>query len=267
MDKNTRFTGIVLAADREASDPVAQAANTSCKAMAPVGGIPMIMRVMRALQQSSQVDKRTICGPSRAILEQEEQLTQLLDKEDIQWLTPQASPSTSALMAMQLLPDTQPILLTTADHALLSPEMVDYFCSAARNTHYDLVIALANHSIVSKAFPEQRRTRLRFREGDFCGCNLFAFLTHESRKAAEIWRDAERFRKHPARIAGIFGVSMLLLYLLRMLSLQSALQRLSRRTGIRIGVVVMPQPQAAIDVDSVQDWEFANTLENTGRAT
>ncbi len=267
MNQTKLYTGIVLAADREACEPVAQAAKTRCKAMAPVGGSPMVLRVLGALRQSQQVDERIICGPSKIILEQEQQLIQLLNEEGIQWVTPQASPSASALSAMQSLPHSRPVLLTTADHALLSAELVDYFCTAARKTDYDLVIALAKHSTVSAAFPEQRRTRLRFRDDDYCGCNLFAFLTPESRKAAEVWREAEQFRKRPARIAGIFGVSMLLLYLFRMLSLEGALRHLSRRINIRIGVVVMPYPEAAVDVDTVKDWEFVNALETIVRTT
>ena len=43
-----RFTALVLAGSRGAADPVAQAAGVAHKALAPVGGIPMILEARTA---------------------------------------------------------------------------------------------------------------------------------------------------------------------------------------------------------------------------
>ena len=43
------FTAVVLAGDRTADDPVARAAGVPCKALALVGGRPMVHRVLEAL--------------------------------------------------------------------------------------------------------------------------------------------------------------------------------------------------------------------------
>ena len=42
---------------------------------------------------------------------------------------------------------------------------------------------LARHADVLTAFPGSKRTALRFRDGAYCGCNLFAFLTPAGRRA------------------------------------------------------------------------------------
>ena len=43
------FTALVLAGDRTPDDPVARAAGVPCKALALVGGRPMVSRVLDAL--------------------------------------------------------------------------------------------------------------------------------------------------------------------------------------------------------------------------
>ena len=67
---DTLFNAIVMAADRNPDDPVASAAGVACKALAPVDGIPMVLRVLQALDDSLHVGSRLLCGPPGPLLEQ-----------------------------------------------------------------------------------------------------------------------------------------------------------------------------------------------------
>jgi len=49
-------------------------------------------------------------------------------------------------------------------------------------------------------------------------------------------------------------------YLLGRLSLPDALGHISGRMGVRVGAVLLPFPEAAVDVDTVEDWRFAESL-------
>ena len=44
------------------------------------------------------------------------------------------------------------------------------------------------------------------------------------------------------------------------LSLKEALDRISRRLGFKAGAVIMPFAEAAVDVDSVKDWELVERI-------
>ena len=57
---STPFTAIIMAADRNPDDPVTRAAGVSCKALTPVGGIPMVLRVLNALEESLSVGPRLL---------------------------------------------------------------------------------------------------------------------------------------------------------------------------------------------------------------
>ena len=49
-------------------------------------------------------------------------------------------------------------------------------------------------------------------------------------------------------------------YLTGRLTLDEAMDRISRRLGFKAGVVVMPYPEAAIDVDSIRDWRYVEEI-------
>ena len=44
------------------------------------------------------------------------------------------------------------------------------------------------------------------------------------------------------------------------LSLAEALKRVSRRLGLTAGAVIMPFAEAAVDVDSVEDWKLVERI-------
>jgi len=128
----TPFTAVVLAGDRGSMDPVARAAGVSSKSLTPVGGRPMVLRVLDALEAAREVEEIVLCGPAKSAWEQDKELPVRVGSGKVRWLQSQATPSSSTYHAMQSLQDRTPVLVTTADHALLTAEMVDYFCSGAR---------------------------------------------------------------------------------------------------------------------------------------
>ena len=254
------FTAIILAADRSADDPVTRAAGVSCKALTPVGGIPMVQRVLNALEESLAVGPRLLCGPPWPLLEQAATLKSGVDAGDYSWTANRDSPSASAGATLEQIPDSQPVLLTTADHALLSSQIIDYFCAQACTADFDLLVGLAPHELVATTYPGVHRTRLRFSDRDYCSCNLFAFMTPRSRTITTFWRKVESQRKRPWRMFATLGWWPVFKYLLGRLSLQEALARISGRLEMKIGVVILPFAEAAVDVDTENDWRLVQQI-------
>ncbi|GJL61379.1 MAG: hypothetical protein NPIRA04_00330 [Nitrospirales bacterium] len=254
------FTAIILAGSRAAHDPVAEAAGVPCKAFTPVGNTPMVCRVLETLQAAETVSRRLLCGPSWSIIEQEPKLRTRIDAQEIEWIEPQATPSTSAAFAMHSIPQENPILLTTADHALLTTDMVNYFCSKAWESQGDVVAGLVPYDLVKQAFPESKRTVMKFKDQGYCGCNLFAFLTPQGRTMATFWQQIEQERKKPLRLIGMLGWMAVLRFVTGNLSLAQGLEGLSKKLHLRVRTVSLPFPEAAVDVDTVADWELAKKI-------
>lgn len=258
--KNTsdlaRFSALVLAGDRHLDDPVAALGASGCKALTPVNGIPMLHRVLATLQASDRVDQITLVGPHRPLLDGDPLMHALLSTGAISALEPAASPSASALVGLQHI-TARPVLVTTADHALLRPEMVNYFLKHSWSSACDVMVAVTPLKTVLAMFPDNRRTAIKLHGGPYCGSNMFAFMTPESEKLAAFWRNIEQQRKNPRKvIANALGFAATLRYLLGILSLDQAMQRISATVGVRVGAVVMPFAEAAVDVDSLSDHQL-----------
>jgi CTP:molybdopterin cytidylyltransferase MocA len=248
-----RMTAIVLAGDRTRNDPLAQSAAAGSKALVEIGGEPMVYRVLRALRESRTVARTILAGPSADALDSAEQLKTWINAGELDWQPPSSSPSTSAWEVMRDVDSEQPVLLTTADHPLLTAEMVDAFGRQSLADDVDVTVGLAPYALVQEAYPNMRKTVLRFSDGEFCGCNLFAFLTPEGRSMADFWRRIEQQRKKPLRVIGMLGWRAVIRYRLGLLPLDEALGKLGKRLGLRLRAVILPYANASIDVDSIAD--------------
>jgi len=262
-EKTAEFRSVLLAGERPGGSALSRAFKISASVMVPVAGKPSLERVMQAVKESQIADGGIICGPSADVVANSEELNKLLQGPDFEWLAPATGPAASALSALEKL-NHFPALLTAGDHALLTGVIVDDFCnrvlSRTRQSSYDIVIGFVPYKLVQAAWPESKRTILKFSNGQFCGSNLFAILNPKGCNALSFWRQAEADRKQPWRIARYFGPITLLRYLFRRLTLEDTLQSLSNAAGCRIGFVEVNFARAAMDVDSVEDQKLAEEI-------
>lgn len=249
---NGDWVAVVLAGDRGDQDPVARETGAHCKAMADVAGRALLGRVLDTLARCDDIAECRVVGPDAAIVKANPTLADLIAAAGARWIAPAPSPVASALAALDTLGTDRPVLITTADHALLTPAMVHTMCGTG--AELDLGVGLVEHARVQAAYPGTRRTATRLGRTAYCSCNLFAIYRPAGRRLIERWRRVESERKHPARIvAGMLGWGALIRYALRALPLDAAFAGLSQRHGLRAGPVLLDAPNAAIDVDSVAD--------------
>jgi hypothetical protein len=151
-----------------------------------------------------------------------------------------------------------PLLVTTADHALLDPATVDEFCAAAGNA--DIAIGVVERANLLSRLPATQRTWLKFRGGAYTGANLFALKSPAVRPAIELWRSVEQDRKKAWRILSLLGPSVLLAVALRLVSLDEVLARLSARLGLNVEAVQLSNPLAGVDIDKAEDHALAEAI-------
>lgn len=250
------FASLILAGERADRDPLRDETGVACKALLDIDGKIMIRRVIDALDGAGSVSSIHLSGPTEACVKSDAGLSGLIEQSRVEWAAPGPSPSTSAFEMLGRFATDQPVLITTADHPLLTSEIVDHFCRDSAATGCDVVVGLAPYALVHAAYPDLKKTVLRFRDGEYCGCNLFAFLTEDGRRVADFWRRVEQDRKKPLVVIRLLGLWTLLRYRLGWLTLDRALAGLSRRVGLRVGVVILPYAHASVDVDSVSDYRL-----------
>lgn len=253
---------IVLAGDRGPTDPVARATGAPCKVMAPVSGRPLLARVLDVVTTAPQFGAIRLVGPAPRLIDDNPALAAVIERyPQAKYLTPGASPVASAMAALATIEESRPVLITTADHALLSQSMLAAMCRIP--PALDLGVGMIERRRVHDAFPDSRRTAIRLGGDGYCGCNLFALYQPPARRLVERWRRVENERKHPARVvAGMLGWGALVRYALGRLTLAGAFARLSARHGVRVGAVLLDEPRAAVDVDSVADLRQVERILN-----
>lgn len=250
----SKFTAVIMAGSRGAADPVAQSFGKSHKCLVEVAGQTMLWRVLETVGSSPHVDRVVLC------IEQSWQHLPAIEERiasgALERLDAAGSPATSALRALDAL--APPLLIVTADHPLLDTDMIDYFCSRARRG--DVGVALARADLVLEKYPESVRTLLRFADGGYCGCNLFAINTPAARAAVTFWTTLESERKRPWRLIRMLGIGTLARYLCGRLTLGQALARFSRKLDLAAAAVEMPYAEAAIDVDKLTDLALVESI-------
>ncbi|GGB18994.1 hypothetical protein GCM10011380_05690 [Sphingomonas metalli] len=241
---------LILAGSRSgAVDPVATYAGVAHKALIVLGGETLLARVAGALDAAG-LSPIAVSADHPAVVAEAERL-------GLTVLPPEAGPSASVGAALAAL--GTPLLVTTADHALLEAEWVRRFRADAP-TGADVAVLLARRDVVEAAAPATRRTWLRFADGDWSGCNLFLLATPAAAGAIGLWQAVEADRKRPWRIVRRLGPGLLLRYLLGRLTLGEALAHLGARAGLRAAAVASPFGLAAVDVDKPADLDLVRTL-------
>nr|WP_211113697.1 nucleotidyltransferase family protein [Azospirillum endophyticum] len=248
-----------MAGSRGAADPVAAAAGVSHKALAPVAGVPMLVRVLETLAAVPRVGRVAVVIERPGLVLEDPAFAGFLARGTLEVVPAASSPSRSVLAALEAVPDPFPCLVTTADHPLLTPAMVEHFWTQAP-PDADAAVGLARAETIRAAHPDTRRTYLRFGDGAWSGCNLFVLRTETALSVVSFWRRVEQDRKKPWRMIGLLGPGMLLSYVLGRLRLGAALAALGRRTGTRLAAVEMPFADAAVDVDRPDDLALAEAI-------
>lgn len=252
-----KYTAIVLAGSRPGRDALAQAFGADLKALIPVAGEPMVARPVRALLASECV------GDVIVLTQEPERIADALPKDARIAVRKSGETIASTMLALCFERETQwPLLVTTADHALLDAATVDEFC---RSPEADLAVGVVERALLMGRFPDSRRTWLKFRGGAYTGANLFALRSPKVAAAIELWRSVEQDRKKGWRIVSLLGPVALLGTALRLLSIDQLLARLGQKIGLSVKAVRLGNPLAGIDVDKSEDHALVEAI-LTGRA-
>ena len=247
------WTAILLAGARPGSDPFAAAHGTDLKPLIPVLGVPMVARVATTLLASDKV------GEIRVLTQQPARIAEALP-EDAR-LKLGTSDGTIAQTIQRILADPQtqyPLIVTTADHALLTPAMIADFLAKADGA--DVAVGLVERKNLLGRLPESKRTWLKFRGGAYSGANLFALGGPEAARAVELWRSVEQDRKKGLKMVAALGPTLLVGSILRLRSLQGTLDKVGKKIGFTIRAVEMDDPLASVDVDKQADHELVTAI-------
>lgn len=242
---------IILAGSRYGEcEPLAQHGKVSHKALLPVGGKPMIERVVEALEATGGL------GPLWVSIEKPDYLSFLGNR--IKTLTAASTPSDSVFQAVKKI--GFPCLVTTADHALLQPEWVKEFLQKSHESQTDITAGIATIETIMRDVPVTKRTYIKLSDISFSGCNLFFLNSPKAMNVIILWQKLQKNRKHPFKMAWTLGISTLLKFLTRRLSIKALESRLYSLTGASARFIPLSDGRAAVDIDKISDLTLAEQI-------
>ncbi len=249
---------VILAGSRPEGDPLALEAKATCKAVIPVAGVPMVGRVARTLRDHSGIASVTIMAQQPGLIRKDPALQWLCADQNIIFAQSRGTIA-QTIKGVLADPNTRfPLLVTTADNALLSGPMIDSFLR--QMVGCDVGLAMVERKTLLAAYPASRRTWLKFRGGQYSGANLFYVGSKKALTVVDLWEQIEQDRKKAWKTFSIFGPRLLLLAGLRILSFPEVLRRASKNLDVTIRMAEMPQPEACIDVDKMSDLALVEEI-------
>lgn len=230
------------------------------KAFVEIGGTTLVGRVLRALRGASAIERIVVVAPPV-----EWQHPDLAIADDFR---PDGVRMRDSLRngLGGFAPDEE-VLVAASDLPVLSSEAAADFVERIAELRADVVYGCVEKNAHLARYPDVPHTWAHMRDGTFCGGGMVAI---KPRALPVLERFIERLgavRKHPFRLASLFGWDMLALFAVRQLSIAQAEARGSKILGARVRALVSSYPDMAVNVDRVSDVALARLLVSSGNAS
>jgi CTP:molybdopterin cytidylyltransferase MocA len=265
MTPNRLRRALVLAGRRSAGDALAESQGLTHKALLPIAGVPMGVRVLTALAATPGIERIGVsCDDPQLVARLEGLMSGVRPGLRLEHHASARSPAASLGDFIASLADGELALVTTADHPLMTTEIVRHFVEQAAGCDADVVAGVVSERVYRASFPAGPRTFVRFSDDAFSGANLFLVRAPGAVRVAYFWVRLEGVRKRPWRLVSHFGVGTLVRFLAGKLTVAGALAEASKVIGARLDAVFLPFAEAALDVDKPADLATVKALIEAG---
>jgi molybdopterin-guanine dinucleotide biosynthesis protein A len=247
-----RFDAVVLAGGP--IDEVArQQPGAPNKAFVVIGGKTLVARVLEPLRASASIGRIVVVAPA--------EVRRRADLAEADELRPDGKRITDSLRngLAGFAPDSD-VLIVASDLPVLTVPAVDDFAERTRTLNADVVYGCVERTVHMASFPQVPHTWARMREGTFCGGGIVAM---KPRALPLLERFIERLgaaRKHPIRLASLFGWDVLLRFAFRRLTVAQAEARATSILGAPVRALISPFAETGVNVDRATDVALAEEL-------
>ncbi len=222
------------------------------KALLDIGGKPMVQWVLDALSEARQVENVVLIG-----LTEESGVT---CTKPLSFIPNQGGMIENIIaginQVMRVNPSSTRVLLVSSDIPGITAQMVDWEISETSQAPVDICYTVAQRELVERRYPGSRRTFTRLKDVEVCGGDINVVSTSVISTNMAIWEKLIASRKNPLQQAAIMGFDTLLLVLLRALTLEQAVKRITKRLKMSGRAIVTPYAEMAMDVDKPNQLEL-----------
>lgn len=256
----TAPTILILAGKRDGKlDPMAEQAGVTHKAVVPIRGKPLIAWVLEAAEAAWPGAPILVSIHDPAVLAGIPIVDRLTAAGRLRF-PPAQSGIVESVEAAVASGDHWPLLITTGDNVLVTPEALRRLHDEAMAAGAGAALSIASREQILAAHPEGQRRFYEFRDVAISNCNAYWLRDAGALRAAESFRGGGQFIKTPGAILKAFGLWNLIGFRRKWWSLDKAMANLSRRFRVKIAPVFVTDGALAVDVDNPRTYKIAETL-------
>lgn len=223
------------------------------KAFVEIDGVTLVARVLSALRRSHAIGRIAVVAPPAA-----GKRSELAAADE---LRPDGIRITESLRngLAGFAPD-RAVLVVASDLPVLTPVAVDDFVERAERLDADVIYGCVEKRAHLGRFAKVPHTWARLRDGTFCGGGIFAIKPRVLPRLERFIEQLGAARKHPFRLASLFGWDVLARFAIGRLTIAQAEQRATGILGAPVRALVSGYPETAVNVDRVSDIALAEEL-------
>lgn len=249
---------LILAGRRPgAVDALAEAHGVADKCLVPVAGRPMIAHVLESAAASAAA--RIFVSTHYDAL-RDDLADPVVDRLGDRLVIVRAADNLTDSVLAVADAAAFPLLITTADNCLLTPETIAEIGSEAARLGVAAGVALARREDVLAVHPEGQRRFYEFSDVAVSNCNTYWIGHRGALKAAEAFRGGGQFVKKPIRVLKAFGPINLLRFRFGLGPIHHIFQRISRHLKIDVAPLLVSNGATAIDVDNERSLRVTEAL-------
>ena len=250
---------ILILAGRRAGaiDPLAAAHGVADKCLVPVAGRPMIAHVLSSAAASGAGQIFVSTHHLNLLADLDDPVVKLLGKRLI--VVPAAGNLADSVLAVAGVASF-PLLITTADNCLLTPETIAEIGAEAARLDVEAGVALARREDVLAVHPDGQRRFYEFSDVAVSNCNAYWIGHPGALRATEAFRGGGQFVKKPLRVMRAFGLINLLRFRFGLGPIHHIFARISRHLNVEIAPLLVSNGATAIDVDNERSLRVTEAL-------
>ncbi|MEN3973479.1 nucleotidyltransferase family protein [Emcibacter sp. SYSU 3D8] len=250
-------TVLVMAASRRGeNDPVALLQNKSHKCLVEIDGQVMLERVIEALIDSGCFNRIYVSVENEDILRATPRMIAWLDEGRMSFVLSRGNLADSVLSAVDVIPNPLPLIITTGDNALHTPELVRDFMRGFWTHDEDVSLAFTRDDVVLRDYANSGLAFHMLKDGGYSACNLYALRRERSLSAVRVFESGGQFGKRHKRILKAFGVTPFIVYKLKLMGLHGLITLIGRKLRVTIDPVLLDYPFGPIDVDNKNSFDI-----------
>jgi GTP:adenosylcobinamide-phosphate guanylyltransferase len=222
------------------------------KALLDVAGKPMIQWVLDALGDAETVERVILIGlPPESLVKSSKPLTFMKNQGSMM-----ENIRAGVVKLLEVNPKAHHVLIVSSDIPAITADMVDWVVNTTMQYDEDAYYNVISKEIMEARFPGSKRTYTRLKDISICGGDMNVMRTMTVTANDELWRRLIASRKNVLKQAALIGYGTLFLILLRRLTLQDVVKRVTKRLQLTGRAIICPYAEVGMDIDKPHQLEL-----------